>query len=76
MICYSMFLKELWTIYVDKHHEHGEVLKWHDGYYIKRKKDLVGMIEDMLGENSQLDVGKYAEKLINHFMPNKERKSN
>ena len=53
---------------------YGDVLLWHDNYYMKRKKDLVGMVEDMLGENSQIDVGKYAEKLISHLMPTAERK--
>lgn len=53
----------------------GDVVLYNEHYFIKKKKDLTGMIEDMLGEIPELDVGKYAEKLVKHFMPKDERKS-
>ena len=44
-------------------------------YYIKRKRDLQVSIEDLLSEHSHLDVGKYSEKLMRHFLGEQKTKS-
>lgn len=46
----------------------GDIICKEGVFYIKRKTDLSGMIDDMLKEISSLDHGKYNEKLMNHFL--------
>ena len=53
----------------------SDVVLHNDHYFVKKKSELIGVIEDMLGEIPELDVGKYAEKLVKHFMPSSDRKS-
>lgn len=54
---------------------YGDVLEKQGEYYIKRKKDLVGMIDDLLSEHGNVDIGKYSELLVSHFMPDNKAKS-
>lgn len=54
---------------------YGDVLEKQGEFYIKRKKDLIGMIDDLLGEHGNVDVGKYSDLLVSHFMPEAKSKS-
>lgn len=54
---------------------YGDVLEKQGDYYIKRKKDLVGMVDDLLSEHAHVDVGKYSDVLVSHFMPDTKAKS-
>lgn len=48
--------------------EHGEVRVRNGEYFYKRKGDIISFFEDKLKEIQGVDVGKYLEKLCNHFI--------
>jgi hypothetical protein len=54
---------------------YGDILVKQDEFFSKRKKDIVNMIEDLLGEHSHIDVGKYSDVLTSHFIPSQTAKS-
>ena len=54
---------------------YGDVLDKQGLFYIKSKKDLLGMIEDLLGEHGHLDKEKYSDKLSKHFLGEQKAKS-
>jgi hypothetical protein len=54
---------------------YGDVVEKQGEYFIKRKKDLVGMIEDFIGEHGNVDVGKYSETMVAHFLPDGKTKT-
>jgi len=49
----------------------AEAIHKNGKYYYKRKTDVSGFFEDKLGELSALDVGKYTEILMTHFVSDK-----
>lgn len=49
----------------------GDVIKKGDLYYIKRKSDLksqITMLVEQLHETTNIDIGKYSERLYEHFL--------
>ena len=48
--------------------DQGDIVKKGDEYFIKRKTIISDSIEDKLKEHSNLDAGKYIEKLTEHFV--------
>ena len=53
-------------------HEDGSIHRRGDEYFYKRKGDVTAYFEDRLGEVGSIDVGKYTEKLVTHFLDDKE----
>lgn len=51
----------------------GDILVRSGEYFIKRKKDLVEVIEDMVKELSSIDHGKYIEKMSKHFIGDEKK---
>jgi len=47
--------------------EKGDILFKTGKYYYLRKTDVTSYFKDRLGEIPSIDVGKYTEKLLNHF---------
>lgn len=56
----------------------GDIVKHGNHYFIKRKSDLrnqINMLVNQLHQTSNIDTGKYGERLFEHFLPTKEGKS-
>lgn len=51
----------------------GDILEKQGEYYIKRKVDLFNMVEDMIKELPNIDSGKYADKVVSHFLQHKPK---
>jgi len=51
----------------------GDIIERDGTHYIKRKTDLLHLIEDLIGELPNIDAGKYADKMINHFIQAKSK---
>ena len=46
----------------------GDLVLREGEYFIKRKRDIQQMVTDRLGEYSHIDVEKYSEELVTHFV--------
>jgi len=53
----------------------GDIVERVGEYFIKRKKDAKDYFDDRLSEIKELDVPKYSELLLNHFIPSENRNS-
>lgn len=51
----------------------GDILEKQGAYFIKRKVDLFNMVEEMIKELPNIDSGKYADKIVSHFLQQKPK---
>jgi len=51
----------------------GNVVSHRGSYYYKRRGDIENYFNNKLGEIDALDVGKYSEKLVKHFVSQKSK---
>ena len=54
---------------------HGDIVKWRDSYFYKRKGDVRAYFEARLKEIHGLDVGKYSDILMSHFIKDSKGRS-